>query len=200
MRFPARPCRLLRVIRSLVAQPRRILVKGGSGSGKSTLARLLADRLGVPYVELDALHHGPNWTPTPQFRSVVEAALDDDRGWVVDGNYDSKLGRAVVDRAELIVWLDFPLRTKLARLARRTALRWVRREVLWSGNRESFRSAFWGGESLFVWTVRTHFRHKRRWPGELEGPPLVRLRSESEVAGWLAELLNGEAQQISNDC
>jgi hypothetical protein len=173
-----------------VARARRILVKGGSGAGKSTLARLLAERLGVPYIELDALHHGPNWTPTPapQFQQIVEAALDDDRGWVVDGNYDSKLGRIIVDRAELIVWLDLPLGTKLARLARRTASRWVHREVLWNGNRESLRSALWGEQSLFVWAVLTHFRHKRRWPAELEGPHTVRLRSAREVAAWLNEV------------
>lgn len=89
---------------SRLTLPRRILVKGGSGSGKSTLARLLAERLEVPCIELDALHHGPNWTPAPaaELRRLVEAALDDRRGWVVDGNYGSKLGRTVVDRAELI--------------------------------------------------------------------------------------------------
>jgi adenylate kinase family enzyme len=32
-------------------------VVGTSGSGKSTLARELAATLGVPYLELDAVHH-----------------------------------------------------------------------------------------------------------------------------------------------
>lgn len=173
-----------------MAQPRRIVVKGASGGGKSTLARLLADRLALPYIELDALHHGPNWTPVPEFRQIVAASLDDDRGWVVDGNYDSKLHGLVVDRADLIVWLDLPLRTHLSRLAQRTASRWIRREVLWNGNRESFRSAFWGSDSLFVWAVRTHFRHRRKWPSELDSRRTVRLRSESEVAAWLQTWLD----------
>ena len=30
-------------------------------SGKTSLARRLAAELNVPHVELDALHHGPNW-------------------------------------------------------------------------------------------------------------------------------------------
>lgn len=42
-----------------VVVPRRIVVKGSSGSGKSTVADELARRLGVPHIELDALHHGP---------------------------------------------------------------------------------------------------------------------------------------------
>src|SRR5512142_1642906 len=68
---------------------RRVSVAGISGSGKSTLARALAERLGVPYVELDALNHGPNWTEaTPEeLRARVEAAFAAaPDGWVADGN------------------------------------------------------------------------------------------------------------------
>lgn len=178
--------------RERVAQWTRILVKGGSGAGKSTLARALADHYGLPYVELDALHHGPDWIPTPeaQFRQLVETSLNDARGWVVDGNYDSKLGCTAVARAELIVWLDLPLATKLSRLARRTASRWARDEVLWNGNRESLRTAFWGGESLFMWAVRTHFHHRRHWPDEFRNRPALRLCSTREVARWLETVLN----------
>jgi adenylate kinase family enzyme len=39
----------------------RIAVIGPSGSGKTRLAGRLAGVLGVAHVELDALHHGPNW-------------------------------------------------------------------------------------------------------------------------------------------
>lgn len=174
----------------MVSLPQRILVKGGSGAGKSTLAQLLATRLQLPYVELDALHHGPDWTPAPEarFRRLVDAALDDRRGWIVDGNYDSKLRRMLTDRADLIVWLDLPLGTKLARLARRTASRWARREVLWNGNRESLRTAFWGRESLFVWAVRSHFRQQQTWPEELANGKTIRLRSAREVSDWVQAL------------
>lgn len=34
---------------------------GISGAGKSWLASRLASTLGVPHVELDAIHHGPDW-------------------------------------------------------------------------------------------------------------------------------------------
>jgi|GEM_PF-2746343 len=73
---------------------RRILVKGTSGAGKTTLGRTLAQHLGVPFVELDALHHGPNWTAASaaQLQARVRTQLNDEQGWVVDGNYDSKLG------------------------------------------------------------------------------------------------------------
>jgi adenylate kinase family enzyme len=75
----------------------KIVVVGTSGSGKTTVARELAHRHGVPHVELDALFHGPNWAETPaeEFRRRVAAATDGD-GWVVDGNYESKLGDLVL--------------------------------------------------------------------------------------------------------
>ena len=38
------------------------MVASASGSGKTTVGKQLAERLGVPFVELDALVHGPNWT------------------------------------------------------------------------------------------------------------------------------------------
>ena len=168
---------------------RRVNVKGTSGSGKSTFSEELARRLGVPWIELDALHHGPNWSePTDEeFRTRVGAAMADaSAGWVIDGNYEHKLGDLVLDAADTIVWLDLPLWFKLRRVWRRTMHR-IRDEVeLWGGNRETWRGAVWGRDSLFVWTVRMHFRHRLRWPRRFAGDPrLVRLRSVEEARRWL---------------
>jgi adenylate kinase family enzyme len=166
----------------------RILIKGACGAGKSTLALVLARNLGVPCIELDALHHGPNWTAASaeELRAKLSRLLDDQHGWVVDGNYDSKLGTLVTDRAHLTVWLDLPLPTKLWRLAHRTARRWLQSEELWNGNRETLRGLFWGRDALLPWSVRTHFQHRREWPTQLAGQPLARLRSPTEVDAWLA--------------
>jgi len=168
---------------------RRINVKGTSGSGKSTFARELARRLELPYVELDALHHGPNWAePTDdEFRARVRTAMEArPDGWVIDGNYVRKLGDLVLGAADTIVWLDLPFPLKLRRLWRRTIDR-IRLDVeLWSGNKESWRGAFWGRDSLFWWMVKTHFRHKREWPPRFAGDPrVVRLRSVREAKEWL---------------
>lgn len=167
---------------------RRILVKGGSGSGKSTLSRTLARRLGIRYVELDALHHGPNWVAATaeQLQARLLGMLDDDRGWVVDGNYDSKLGALLLDRAELVVWLDFSLTTKLWRLIRRTAQRRLRNEELWNGNRETLVHVLWGRDALFAWMFRTHFRQRRVWPQKFSTRSVVRLRNAREVEHWLS--------------
>src|SRR5262245_50276342 len=83
---------------------RKVVVVGNSGSGKSTLARALASRLGVAYIELDALHHGPGWTRRPTFVADVDAATLGSE-WVVDGNY-AAVRELLWSRADTIVWLD----------------------------------------------------------------------------------------------
>jgi adenylate kinase family enzyme len=57
-----------------------------SGCGKTTVGRALAARLGVPFVELDALNQGPGWIEaTPEeLRAKVGPILEGD-AWVIDG-------------------------------------------------------------------------------------------------------------------
>lgn len=167
---------------------RRIaIVASASGNGKTTLGRELAHRLGVPFLELDALVHGPGWTELPdgELRARVEPVLAGD-GWVVDGSYSRKLGDLVLRSADLVVWLDLPIHVWLPRLVRRTARRIVRREELWNGNRETLRNALWGRDALFPYAFRSHFRRRRVNPVELADLSHVRLRTRKEVAAWLA--------------
>jgi hypothetical protein len=118
-----------------------VVIASASGSGKTTLGRVLAERLGVPFVELDELVHGPNWeeTSNEELRARLEPLLAGD-GWVTDGAYEHKLGDFVLDRADTVVWLDLPLHVWLPRLTRRTWRRLRGREQLWNGNRESPKS------------------------------------------------------------
>jgi adenylate kinase family enzyme len=172
--------------------PRRINVRGISGAGKSTFSADLADRLGLAYVELDALYHGPNWSePTiEEFRARVHAAMDAAaQGWVIDGSYDSKLGEIVVAAADTIIWLDLPFRKIFPRLWKRTIHRIRNNVELWNGNRETWRDQFASRQSIFFWTLRAHLRHRRDWPSRFASDPrLVRLRSDAEVSRWLNAL------------
>jgi Shikimate kinase len=162
------------------------VVASASGNGKTTLGRELARRLDVPFVEVDALVHGPDWVETPddELRALLLPVLDGD-GWVIDGTYRRKLGDLVLERADTVVWLDLPLRVWVPRLLRRTLRRIRRDEALWNDNKESVRSAFWGRESLFGFALRMHFERRRRYPVELAAFPVVRLRTPREVERWL---------------
>jgi len=165
----------------------RVNVIGTSSSGKTTLAIGLAERLGVPYIELDALHWEPNWTEAPNavMRERVRSAIDGE-AWVVDGNYSTRLGSLVLGQADQVVWLDLPLWTTFPRVLRRTLRRVRTREVIWGTNRESFRSAFLSRDSILLYSLRAHRRFRRSREQLLAGYPHVRLRSTREVERYLA--------------
>jgi adenylate kinase family enzyme len=163
-----------------------VVIGSASGNGKTTFARELATRLEAPFHELDALVHGPGWVETPDdvLRGQVEQILAGD-AWVIDGSYRGKLGTLVLDAADTIVWLDLPLVVWLPRLVRRTFRRIRHREELWNGNRETFRSAFWGRESLVFFALRSHVRRRRDYPAALAGYRVTRLRTRAVVAEFL---------------
>jgi adenylate kinase family enzyme len=167
---------------------RRVAVIGSaSGSGKTTFGRALAATLGVPFHELDALHHGPNWTEATaeELRAKVEPLVAGD-AWVIDGGYMGKLGLLVVEAADTVVWLDLPVRVWLPRLLRRTVHRIRHREELWSGNRESIRGAFLGRDALIPYSLRMHRHAARDYPARLAQLPVVRLRTQEEIDRFLA--------------
>jgi adenylate kinase family enzyme len=173
-----------------IAGCRRLIVLGTSGSGKTTLAKALATLLDCPFVELDALNWGPNWTAvdTATFRAQVAAATAEDR-WVVDGGYSSARD-LLWPRADAIIWLDYPVWVNLWRLFWRSCRRIRSREALWNGNRETFRTTFLSRDSLFVWAVQTHRKRRREYERLLAEPAyadtvIIRLRSPRATDGWL---------------
>ena len=177
---------------------RRVEVIGPSCSGKTTTARRLAAILGVPYIELDALHHDAGWTEAPAevLQQRVCAALDAaPEGWVVDGTYFGKLGTLVVDAVDTIVWLDIPFRTAIRRVLWRTARRAIKREELWNGNRESLRLAF-SRESIVLWVLRTHREFEEKWISRLEGRNVVRV---TDVDAWLQSIQASESMSGSSN-
>ena len=180
---------------------RRVVLQGISGSGKTTLGRTLAAALGVPFVETDALVHGPGWSETgdAELRALLAPTVEAD-AWVLDSDYRRKLGTYVMEHADTVVWLDLPLWLCLRRLWRRTHGRLRGEEELWNGNRESWRGAFWGWESLFVWAVRKHATQGRQLRALLARPDLahldvVRLRTPGAVESWLRTITGADASK-----
>ena len=168
----------------------RIVVVGTTGSGKTTLARQLAQGLGLPHIELDALHWEPDWVEAPDevMRQRVVEALQVDQ-WVVDGNYHT-VRDIVWSQANLVVWLDYRLPVLLWRLWWRTIIRQITRKELWNGNRERFRANFLSRESILLWQLQTYRRRRREYPqmfalSEYSHLRVVRLRSPGETHRWL---------------
>ena len=144
---------------------RRVSVVGPSGSGKTTLGRALAERLGVPFVELDATI-SPTGRRSTRTNSIEAGRDHRGDGSVIDGNYDQVVRDGPVwERADTVVWLDLPKSVVMWRVIRRTVGRAVLREELWNGNRERPTNIFrWDPEqSIIRWAWTTHGSVRRRY-------------------------------------
>ncbi len=172
---------------------KRIVVIGTTSSGKSTMAKRLADKFGLDFIELDALHWEPNWTEAPYeiFRARVDEATRAEC-WALAGNY-REVRDIVWPRAEAVIWLDYPLWTLFWQLTRRTFTRWWNRELLWGTNYENLWTHFklWSEESLYHWLFKTYWQRKREYPRQFAEPrhahlTVIHLKSPREAEDWIA--------------
>jgi adenylate kinase family enzyme len=166
----------------------RVVVVGACGSGKTTVGRALAARIGAPFVELDALHHGPAWSVRPTFSQDVELATRAPR-WVVDGNYSGERDM-IWSRADTVVWIDLPLWLVEYQVIRRSLLRWIARTELWHGNREAGPLDWLDREHPIRWAWKRHPEYRVQYAALFGDAALshlrrVRLRSRAEVRHFL---------------
>lgn len=160
---------------------------GNSGCGKSTLSRQLAQAIRAPHHELDELYWGPDWTATPRegFRRTV-GELVREESWVVDGNYADLARDLIWARADLVVWLDYSFLLCAWNIIRRTISR--RGQLLWNGNRETWRDTIFSSDSLLAFAARTHLsRRKQNLEDMLNHPKVRGLRfcHPSETQEWM---------------
>lgn len=176
------------VAQALGRRPRRVLVAGTSGSGKTTLAARVGALWALPHAEIDALHWGPGWTPRPEFADDVRALAAAD-AWVTEWQYRA-VRRLLLERAEVLVWLDLPTVVVMRQVVVRTLRRRLRRIELWNGNVEPPLRSFLGDPDHIVrWAWRTRRKLDgldARLADAVPGLVLVRLRSRRDVERWLA--------------
>ena len=88
------------------------------------------------------------------------------------------------------MWLDFSRLRVMSQIVPRTVRRRLCRVELWNGNLEPpLWTIFTDRDHIVRWAWRTHPKTAARGRAVLasqDGPPVVRLRTRREVAGWLA--------------
>lgn len=175
---------------ALDPRPCRILVAGVSGVGKTTTARRIADVLGVPHTEIDALFHGPDWEPRATFVDDVDRFTSEPT-WVTEWQY-APVRDLLAARADTLVWIDLPTPVTLWRLLRRTLRRRLRRVKLWNGNVEpSLWTFFTDREHILRWGISTRDKFRRIVPPLVRSAPhlrIVHLRSQREVDVFVERL------------
>lgn len=179
-------------------QPQRIAIAGVTGSGKTTLAERLSSQLGLTYVEIDSLFHGPNWEPRPDFVRDVEAVISGD-SWVVEWQY-SAVRAQILERADTLIWLDLPTPLTLYQLTRRTVRRRLRKVELWNGNYEGpLLGFFTDPDHILRWGIRTRNKLRDRIPAVAALHPnvrVVRLASRRDIERWINRVV-AESEQNS---
>ncbi|KAF2436925.1 hypothetical protein EJ08DRAFT_655081 [Tothia fuscella] len=177
----------------------KIVIVGKSGAGKTTLAGQLSTKLSLKHVELDGIAWQKDWTmlSIDEFRNRVDKALASNDSWVADGNYTRRAQDIIWQRADTLIWLDYPLYLALWRVLTRTLGRIFWNVELWNGNRETFghHLNFDPNENLFLFTIRMHKNHRADFPrvlaqAEYQHLKVLRFRHPRETEEWLSALSN----------
>lgn len=163
----------------------RVMVIGPCGSGKSTLSFELARRLGLPLIHMDKLNWQPGWIDSPddELLTRVRQVVEQDR-WLIDGNYGGTMPLRL-DRADTVVYLDFPVALCFRRMLKRVwHYRGRVRPDMSAGCPERF-------DLGFMWYLANWNRGPRqRTEAKLAGheAKLVRLGNPKALARWLDTL------------
>ena len=176
---------------------KRIIIIGSSGAGKTTLARKLSEKLSIPHTEMDSIIHQANWSrlDDKEFSKRVHKIADGPE-WILCGNYFSKpgMGLELWQKADTVVWCDYPFHVVASRLLRRTLKRTVTREILWNGNRERFYTNFFTKDSLFIWMISQWNKQQTRYSAlfnnktVLSDTALIHLRNAKQTRAFLRSM------------
>jgi adenylate kinase family enzyme len=163
----------------------RVLIIGPCGSGKSTLARALGPKLDLPVFHMDQLNWKPGWVESSkdEIRERLQDIVATDR-WLIDGNYGGTL-EPRLERADTVLYLDYPIRLCVARLLRRIwTWRGQTRPDMTEGCPERFDLGF-----LF-YLIRWNSGPRPRTEAKLKGHEgkVIRLRNPEELDHWMDSL------------
>ena len=165
------------------------MVIGYSGAGKSTLARRLGERDGVPVLHLDRVQFAPDWVvrSNEEKQEMVRAFMDENDGWVIDGNYRSMLIERRLQESDQIILLLLNRVSCLRRALRRARrFRGQTRPDMADGCIEKFDREF---ARWILHDGRT--KERRDWYrgiAEAYSDKTVILRSQKQIDRFLQEL------------
>lgn len=141
----------------------RVQIVGTAGSGKTTFAKKLSKVTNYPHVEIDNLQFKENWVKLSDHdfdKLLAEAIKGQD--WIACGNYFSSNAR-IYEKADYIIWLEYPLWKIFWRVTCRTLRRIWTKEPTCNGNVETIRRQFFSSESIYVWVCKSYKKRIKKY-------------------------------------
>lgn len=137
---------------------KRVTIVGPSGSGKSTLARELGKMCSLPVFHMDQLFFRPGWVEKSRLElsEAVEMILEENEGWVIEGNYSQTLPSRLAQSTH-VIFLDYPRPLYVYRVVKRLLSTYGKvREDMAPGCPERIDIAF----LKYVWAFKSKRRDK----------------------------------------
>lgn len=95
-----------------------IYIIGGPASGKTHLAGLLSKKLKIKHYDLDDITFETKYSKKRIYleRQKLLEKICANKNWIIEGSYASEWVHAAFSKSDVIIFLDFPLSTIIARL------------------------------------------------------------------------------------
>lgn len=99
----------------------KVAILGYSGAGKSTLSRKISEKYNIPVLHLDKINFNEGWQKKEvnEVQKIVEEFLNNNKSWIIDGNYSKIYFERRMEEADKIIFLNFPRRVCFFRAYKR---------------------------------------------------------------------------------
>jgi adenylate kinase family enzyme len=162
----------------------RIYIIGNSASGKTSLANQLSKLLRIKAYDLDDYYWEKKFTRKrkPELAEKLVKKVTAKKRWIIEGVYSSCVSCSL-DRADMIVWLDYPVHVITWRLLKRQI---KKREKL----RSTFDFIHYAWDYYKKPTHKHHARnestrHKHKTIVETYPAEIVHIRNKKELGVFL---------------
>jgi adenylate kinase family enzyme len=162
---------------------KKIVIVGVSASGKSTFARKLSDKMKLPLFLMDSIMWNPGWNYIGDEETVKKLeAISTGDAWIIEGYISKEARTFLFDRADTIIYLDYPPLV--------ATLRYLKR---WLKHRKNPRPELEGSPEKFDWKFMKLVWTKgeaislERFLSEVNPEKIIKLTSPRQTRAVLRE-------------
>lgn len=163
---------------------KKIVIVGVSASGKSTFARKIAEKIKLPVIHVNTIIWKPGWQPIGNEETAKKLKkIGSKEEWIIEGYITKEVRAFIFDRADTIIYLDYPPIV--------ATLRYLKR---WLKHRKNPRPELTGSPEKFDWEFMKLVWNKQeavslnKFLGQIKEPnKLMKLTSVRKTEAFLKQ-------------